>query len=242
MRTILVQPQSVCASESKLALICKHRGWNLVHHGDADLKVWLSDDVHLADGWINNHGVAINKNLVNEAFGIVFEYPIEADPESADGWVVRKRLGHGIHGELVQCPCPKQQGFCYQQILTNHPNESWMEEFRMDVYGNYFLNTRKLLEKGRLGFPTASRRNASFDFDCGLQMFEWWEAGGLLRFCKLIGMGFGSLDVIRHLDGRIYVIDATTNTAPPTMSWHKNLTLEKYLEISAQYFEEGLLK
>lgn len=239
MKTVLVQPVKNCTDESKLALIVKHLGWKIVSDGVSDVKVWLSDGIHFADGWINNHGLAINKNLVNTAFGIVFEYAVEADPTLANGWIVKKRLGHGVHGETVLSPTSRQRGFCYQKLLTNNFDELWMEEFRIDVYGNRFLNTRKLLEKGKFGFPLSSRRNASFEFNCGLEMFERWETGKLSRFCKLIGMGFGSLDVIRHLDGRLYVIDATTNTAPPTMSWHKNLTLEKYLDVSADYFKTG---
>lgn len=243
MKTVLVQPQANCASESKLALIVKHLGWNLVYHGDVsqmDLKVWLSDEVQLDRSFINNRCVTITKQLVNDLHRFVFNYDVEIDPEVHDGLCIRKRLDHGTHGIVTRCPQNRQSGFCYQKLLTNSPGESWMEEFRMDIFGTEILNTRKQLEKDGSGFPLASRRNSSFDFNCGLEMFSPIELNQIHRLHRMLGMDFGSFDVIRHGDGFIYVIDATTNTAPPTISWHKNITLDQYLETSAKYFECGL--
>lgn len=241
MKTILVQPQVNCASESKLALICRHRGWRIVHHGEADLNVWLSDEPQYDRSFINRRLLKITKQLVNDVHVPVFGYAVGVDPETHDGHCVRKRLDHGTHGTVIQCPQKRQPGFCYQKLLTNHPEKTWLEEFRMDRYGLEILVTRKLLEKGPDGFPLASRRNASFTFDCGQDKFTEREAICLRFCCTIIGLDFGSLDVIRDLDGRIYIIDATTNTAPPTMSWHKNVTLEHYLDVSAIYFERGLM-
>lgn len=254
MKTILVQPQANCASESKLALICKHRGWKIVHDGEADLKVWLSDEpqydrafirpskLMLIDRrlFINRRLHAITKQTVNDVHVPVFGYGVGVDPETHDGPCVRKRLDHGTHGKVIQCPEKRQRGFCYQKLLTNSPGDT-MEEFRLDIYGPEILNTLKYLQKDAVGFPPAKRQNASFDFNVGLGMFSPEEVNCLRRFSMIIGLGFGSLDVIRHRDGLLYVIDATTNTAAPTISWYRNTTMEHYLAVSAAYFERGLL-
>lgn len=240
MKTILVQPQANCASESKLALIVKHLGWNLVYHGKSDLKVWLSDEVQPDRSFINHRYCKITKQLVNDAHRLAFGYEVGVDPENYDGLCVRKRLDHGTHGKVILCPQNRQRGFCYQKLLTNSPGDT-MEEFRLDIYGPVILNTLKHLEKDVGGFPPATRQNASFDFNVGLGMFSLEELNRLRRFNRFIGLGFGSLDVIRHLDGLLYVIDATTNTAAPTMSWYRNTTMEHYLDVSAVCFGDGLL-
>lgn len=240
MTTILVQPQANCVSESKLALICKRKGWAISHHGESDLKVWLSDEPQYDRSFINRRLHTITKQTVNDVHVPVFGYEVGVDPETHDGPCVRKRLDHGTHGKVIQCPQNRQRGFCYQKLLTNSDGDT-MEEFRLDIYGPEILNTLKHLQKDVGGFPPAKRRNASFDFNVGLGMFSPEEVNCLRRFNTVIGLGFGSLDAIRHTDGRLYVIDATTNTAPSTISWCRNTTMEHYLDVSAAYFERGLM-
>lgn len=241
MKTILVQPQRNCTTESKAAQIINHLGWKLVHDGEADLKLWLSDAIQPDHSYKNSRDFPIEKAMVNRMFEMAFKYPVGVNPMLHNGPAIRKRPDHGTHGEVIQCPTARLNGFCYQKLLTNHPEEDWMDEFRVDVYGPKFLNTRKRLRKGRFGFPLSSRENDSFEFDCGMNMFSNAELINLWLFCMGIGLEFGSLDVIRHLDGKIYVIDATTNTGIPTISWHRNADLKKYLDVSAEYFQRGLL-
>lgn len=239
---VLVLPQSDTASESKLALILKTLGCRIVHAGGAELSIWHSDLECEQEKWINHRSIAINKARVSSVFGDIFGYPILVNPETHQGPCVEKQLDHGTHGTVVVCPSQWRPSRCYQRLITNNPTQPWLEEWRLDIFDKDILATLKRLDKGPHGFPLASRRNASFEFNVDIQYeFSPRERTNIFTFCHAIGLQYGSLDALRDLDGRLYIIDATVNTAPPTMSWHKNTTMEKYLAVSAEFFHNAFL-
>ena len=171
----------------------------------------------------------------------MFGYEIDVIPECYVGLAVSKIQGHQRHGSVVRCPVAFPRGDrVYQKLLTNHPEETWMEEWRLDIYGHVenSLLTRKQLQKNSLGFPGPQRKPGWFHFNVPLaEAFTDPELASLEEFREAIRMDYGSLDVIRHEDDKIYVIDATTATTCPNPEWHGNCTEDQYLRRSSEAFE-----
>ena len=242
--TALVLPRESLTTDSKLAKILACLGWKVVVDSgtkdDRPIRIWHSDEVHDKSGWINHRRTAIDKARVNEVFEQVFHYPIGVTPHNHHGLVIEKIPGHQKHGKVVECPRMPKSGYVYQKLITNHPKESWLEEWRIDLFGNSCLITRKQLDKDSNGFPGPERRVGMFTFDVPIEdAFTDPEILRLALFARKIGMEYGSLDALRDLDNRLYIIDATTVTACPNPIWHGNVTEHMYVKRSAEKFKEA---
>jgi len=243
--TCLVHPRESLTTDSKLAKILACLDWKAVVDSgtkdDRPIRIWHSDEAHDKSGWINHRRFKIDKARVNDVFEQVFHYPISVDPRAAYyPVVVEKIFGHQTHGKVVKCPCGPRKDRVYQKLITNHPKESWLEEWRIDMFGNSCLVTRKQLDKDAFGFPGPERRAGAFTFDVPIaDAFTDTEILRLALFARKIGMEYGSLDALRDLDGRLYVIDATTQTACPNPLWHGNVTEHMYVKRSAEKFKEA---
>ncbi len=242
--TALVLPRESLTSDSKLAKILACLGWKAVVDSgtkdDRPIRIWHSDEAHDKSGWINHRRVKIDKARVNDVFEQVFHYPIGVDPRYHSGLAIRKVLGHQQHGHIVPCPRAIENERVYQKLVTNHPKESWLEEWRIDLFGNSCLVTRKQLDKDANGFPGPERRAGAFTFDVPIEdAFTDPEILRLALFARKIGLEYGSLDALRDLDGRLYIIDATTVTACPNPIWHGNVTEHMYVKRSAEKFKEA---
>lgn len=244
--TVLVFPREQFTSDSKLAKILNFLGWKITHDRTStpDLAIWHSDEAFecLDNPVVNCREKSIDKARVNEVFEKVFGYPIGVDPWAYNGLAVEKILGHQKHGVVVRCPCAPKRDRVYQKLIVNHPDESWLEEWRIDLYGNSFLLSRKQLDKGPNGFRNPEPRPGAFHFDVKDKIFDDSEMLKIALFTKRIGLDYGSLDALRDLDGRLYIIDATTQTSCPNPMWHGNATEHQYIKRSAAMFEEAFGK
>jgi hypothetical protein len=169
----------------------------------------------------------------------VFGYSVTVDPRTYEGLVVEKIEGHNKHGVVriapLRRPHPER---IYQKLITNCPLSDYMVEFRVDVYGDQWIWSRKEMIKGSKGFPNPGRTGRSTEFDVpSLSEVSPLELLFIYLFLKQIGMEYGSLDVIRDLDDRIYVIDATVNVGIPRSRWLIDCSIEKYIKTSAETFE-----
>ena len=238
---IQLEPMNKFSSASKLAMILHWLEWEASSH-NPDVKLWITDAAFDDSKFYNWRKRDMNKRMLNEAFESVFGYRIGIDPQRHVGPAVEKPLGHGIHGKVVQCPkCPVGD-MAYQLLLSNR-NDGWTDEYRLDIFCNEIIVTLKHQKLQRSGIPQERRTDGSSEYDLVLgEHFYPQEQRKIVEFCKHVGMDYGSLDAIRHRDGRLYIIDATCNVGVPEMSWHRNLTMDKYLERQAQAFERNFSK
>ncbi len=239
-----VYPGETFVSESKLAKILGHLGCGTSTAKPANLTVWHSDkpcDLIRKSVVVNRRDFMLDKHLLGLVFKMVFGYPISVQPEDHFGYVVRKIAGHEKHGEVVQCP-RNRDSMVYQRLITNHPDKSWVEEWRVDIYGSELLVTRKEIEKNRFGFPIKERKPFAFQFDVPVtDAFSSPEIELIQKLNRGLVLEYGSLDAIRDLDGRLYIIDATTETSCPNPVWHANCTGSQYIAKSAACFEDAFL-
>ena len=238
--TILIEPIAKFVSSSKLALMLKHLGWQVVHEIDVpDVWLWITDDRQPDPVFYNWRQIAMNKQVVNDVFKAVFGYEVGVDPELHVGKAVEKKLDHGTHGRVVSCPKSPQAGNAYQKLMANR-SDGWLDEYRLDVFRSEMIVSLKHQVLQKNGIPQAQRTADSSEFDVAIaDHFSDEEQGRLSDFCVEIGLDYGALDVVRHEDGRLYVIDATTNIGMPQIEWYKNLTLEQYIQRQASTFERN---
>jgi hypothetical protein len=235
---ILLAPINKFSHESKLALILKHLNWEIVSH-DPDINFWITDGKQPDPLYYNWRLVAMDKCVVNDVFDLVFGYPVEVDPEIYNGLAVQKRLNHGTHGTVIRCPTTYQGEMAYQKLLTNR-TDGFTDELRIDVFLSELLISLKHQVVNNRGMPQVERTVGSTEFDVPLaSVLTLDELQKVVSFCAEIGLDYGGLDAIRHVDGKLYIIDATANVGMPRMEWHQNLTLEKYLSREAELFERN---
>lgn len=238
MKRILCHPINKVSDDSKLSRIIKHLGWQRVDDFPCNAAFWVTDSIQANRVYHNHREMAIDKVRVGYCFDQVFGYPVAINPEHHKGVAVEKRLDHGTHGRVVFCPKKRDPDMCYQKLVGNMDGRTHLEELRIDWFGKDFLVTVKYQRKQQSGMPQQERENGSSVFDVRKDyVLTGQEEGLLAKFCDLIRIDYGSLDAIRHHDGRLYIIDATTNTGMPHMEWHKNLTEQKYLDRNCEMFE-----
>lgn len=154
--------------------------------------------------------------VMEEAFG----YPLSVDPLRFEGDAVEKGEGNGVHdGRLVQCPLIPAPGKTYQRVIKTESADGWAYDLRTACVG------RKPVAVYVKKKPAASRfsiQNTSVAVKAPQDVFSPQEIAQLQRFCEVMRLDWGGLDVLReHATGRLYVVDVNkTDTGPAVvLSW-----------------------
>lgn len=155
---------------------------------------------------INYKCTDISKDKVEELFAAVFGYSSLVDPFVYQGECVEKNTINGKHdASIIVCPIPsKKKGYIYQKLINDTENGMALN-YRVPVFGN------------SIPFLTQRYKPLSDRFDCTEsarlvdlhKAFTQDEIVKILKFCRLLGLDYGELDVMRDKgDGRIYILDA----------------------------------
>jgi hypothetical protein len=163
-----------------------------------------------------NFGAAdLSKSAVASAFEQAFGYPLRLDPELGTGPAVEKGEANGVHdGRIVTLPCPPRPGKVYQRLVDTTAPDGMVEDLRTPTL---------------LGRPMAvfikrrppDRRFSNDNVECLLrdpgEVFSDAERAAIARFCAILDLQWGGLDILRDAqDGRIYIVDANrTDMGPP---------------------------
>ncbi len=159
----------------------------------------------------------ISKERVNDAFAEAFGYPLAVDPLTHDGPCVEKSDDNALHdGRIVSCPIPERRiGYVYQRLVDNRTGDSHVVDLRLPVIGStlpfVYLRSRPVDRRFRSG-------NESVEMAHVYGIFDREEVLAILRFCQLLQLEYGELDILRdRADGRLYVVDANnTPYGPPS--------------------------
>jgi hypothetical protein len=172
-----------------------------------------ADAARLPTTAINRACVDISKSTVDTAWAAASSYSISVDPTSFEGQMVVKPEGNGVRGgHIVRGPiADRRAGFVYQMLVDC-------------LIGDRIETTRPMVFGGRL-LVVYHKRRAAQDWFAGLEQvavvapadcYSSEEVGTLVRFCALIGMDYGELDVVRDSHSRlIYVVDANRTPIKP---------------------------
>lgn len=187
-----------------------------------DNSTFAEDDQQLAriaaSGPVVNHAcVDISKNRVNEVFEKAFGYPLGIDPRTYIGPCVEKSDENARHdGRIITCPIPTtREGWSYQRVIDNVRDDGRIMDIRIPVVA-------RVIPFAYLRFRPVGRRFGSGNEEVAIgQLYDLLsqdEVHDVLRFCELLGLDYGELDVLRDRgDGRLYIVDANpTPWGPPS--------------------------
>lgn len=192
-------------------------------HGEAEIG-FLGDGSTICtpppkfDGirFLNSNCLNISKSYVDKCFYDAFGYSLSVDPQHGIGPCVRKSEKNYTHdGVILQRPIPlREPNMVYNILVNNSCGPTLIEDLRVVVIGKriplVFVRRR----------PIAERFSDDDVYVCptaATEVFDLSEIHSLIRFCEMIGMDFGELDVLRNKDeeNRLYVVDANRTPASP---------------------------
>jgi hypothetical protein len=162
----------------------------------------------------------LSKSTVAKAFEQAFGYSLAIDPEqgqSSDGadTCVEKGEANGVHdGRIVTLPCRPVPGKVYQKLIDNRAPAGLMEDLRTPTFKGQPL---LVFIKRRPEAARFSNDNSACLLARVEDVFSAEEIAAIGRFCTLLKLDWGGLDILRDArDGRIYIVDANrTDMGPP---------------------------
>ncbi len=167
---------------------------------------------------LNFGATDVSKSRVGAAFAEAFGYPLTIDPMRHAGPAVEKSENNGAHdGRIVTCPTPPRADRVYQRVVDNRcaARPGLVEDMRTPTVGGrppvVFLKRRRASER----FANA---NSEVVMARPEDVYTPVELDRISTFCRLLGLDWGGLDVLRDAhDGRLYIVDANkTDMGPPT--------------------------
>jgi hypothetical protein len=157
----------------------------------------------------------LSKSRVAAAFEESFGYALALDPRTGTGMCVEKGEANGIHdGAVVTRPCHPKPGKVYQHLVDNRGTDGLVEDLRTPTVG------------GKPVCVYVKRRDVGHRFsndnsECWLrtvdETFSAAEITSIERFCAILELDWGGLDILRDAtSGLIYIVDANrTDMGPP---------------------------
>ena len=163
----------------------------------------------------------IRKSRVDRAFEAVFGYGLPIDPLTHQGVILRKSERNGPHDAvLLDGPLQSvEEGYVYQRLVT---------------YASVYVNYRPVDNRFQ-PLPVASA------YCSPTEAFSAAERENISRFCGLMGLDFGALDVLRDSDGRMYICDCNNTPTGPSEKLSRSDQLRVSAEI-AREFEAAFLR
>jgi hypothetical protein len=157
----------------------------------------------------------LSKSAIAAAFEQAFGYALALDPTFGSGVCVEKGEANGIHdGAIVSLPCAPKAGKVYQRLVDNRAPDGLVEDLRTPTVGG---NPVCVYIKRR----DVDRRFSNDNSECWLrpveEVFSAEEIAAIGRFCAILKLDWGGLDILRDASsGLIYIVDANrTDMGPP---------------------------
>jgi hypothetical protein len=191
---------------------------------NADLIIYFQDITHgdpgvlhsIKDKKVLNIGCTdISKNKVDEVHLQVFGYNTFIDPTKHQGAAVRKSDINALHdGEIIQCPIAQaDSGSVYQVLLDNVYDENYVVDYRVPVIGHQIPLVYKKFKEHRVRFTNEVHHATMHNTE---DVFSADEQALILRFAQAMNVEFCEFDILRHADGRLFIIDVNkTPYGPP---------------------------
>lgn len=188
-------------------------------------EIWMhfEDRTHSEAVSLPNDGVPrwnfdahdLSKSRVAAAFEEAFGYSLALNPRQHEGFAVEKGEANGIHdGRIVTLPCEPKPGKVYQKLIDNRGDDGLMEDLRTPTVNGMpalvFIKRRP--EQVRFSNDNTQCWLRRVD-----EIFSREEVTAISRFCKILNLDWGGLDILRdRTSGLIYIVDANrTDMGPP---------------------------
>lgn len=180
-----------------------------------DDSTWSPAAAAFAGPTINYGCRDISKSNINRIFEAVFGYPLGIDPLIWTGAAVEKAETNSLHdGRIVQCPTRPLSGRCFQRLIETSTGGQVID-FRTACVASepvaVWLKTRG--EDNRF----ASGANFTVSSHPPAAVFASEELQLIVAFNAAIGLEWGTLDILRGRDDRIYIVDVNKTDVGPVL-------------------------
>lgn len=188
---------------------------------------------------INYNCRDISKKKVSEVFRKVFGYSLLVNPKLYKGKYVRKGNVNSLHnGEILSKPENPKKGYIYQ-VFVNTQVKDELVELRVPVIGKkipfVYLKYRPI--DNRFG-----SKNNRVELVDALRVISKKEYQMIIKFCHIMGLDCGELDVLRDSKTKkLYIVDANNTPTSPTFK----LPMSDYkmaLHLMSNAFKEAFLQ
>jgi hypothetical protein len=187
----------------------------------------VSDRCRVAIAWLPRGETPPDEPCINRAadadkhrlavhFDHVFRYPLGVDPRYYAGEIVQKSLRNGAHdGQVLRSPVSTlSDNAVYQHLIDNRTCGNRIIDLRVPVIGGLspicWIKCRPI-EK-RFAAQSEWARPAT-----PAELFSQAEQRLLTRFCEVVHLEYGELDVLRDVQSdSIYVVDVNPTPYPLT--------------------------
>jgi hypothetical protein len=213
-----------------------------------DVVLYFEDITHGSSSALNTHypnQFIINKNCtdiskknVDQIHLKIFGYNTTIDPTSYAGIAVEKSDENALHdGRKVNCPINEpRHSAIYQLLIDNDFDEQYVVDYRVPVIQFQIPLVYKKFKKKEVRFTN----EVSFsEMHEPLSIFSHEELNKIGEFAKAMSAEFCELDVLRHSDGRIFVIDVNKTPYGPPAGLKEN---KKAVELLTAAFQRAFLK
>jgi len=246
---ILFYPEMV-RETNKVWQCCKANGhtfhndpskpYHIVFYWSYTKTIWRPDKFYLKllaeDQLIVNNGCRnIGKDYVELVFESVFGYSSCVNPKIHRGKIVEKTIKQDNKAEIsiVNCPRKSRRGFIYQKVLD---------------FG--CIDFRVFVGSGKAQFVLLKYKTEN-SFKNNINKIEFSELKGIFSsdeitninaFIFSFGLDFGEIDVLRHKDGKIYIIDVNNIAGRGAFLKFDEPERTKYLKIFHDTFQQTIDK
>ncbi len=184
----------------------------------------------------------ISKEYVDKVFLESFGYGLTIDPGTYRGTYIKKTNQNAMHfGEIHAAPSTPEKGFVYQKLIDNKTDEHSVTDIRTFIFGNDipFTLYRKRSIDDRFNDDTVIARHVATD-----AAFTTEEKASIIRFCRVFGLDYGELDVLRdNIDGKIYIVDVNNTPSGPHSGIHMGeKDYDRFLSNMANAFDVMAMK
>lgn len=203
---------------------------DITHGSTASLKK------HYKNYCLNENCVDISKRHVDQIHLRVFGYNTFVDPTEFTGNAVQKSDTNALHdGKIINCPVEEVfEGSVYQILLDNQVDDAFVVDYRVPVMRKVIPLVYKKFKPIAVRFTndvshsTIHKTNDEFTFE---------EQQKIIAFAAEMKADFCELDIIRHNDGRIFIIDVNkTPYGPPSGLKEKDLAVSLLSEAFQKVF------
>jgi len=162
--------------------------------------------------------------------------------EPEEGMAVAKPNNSRGHGYAVRWPAVLRKGYSYSRLLTNHPDKPWVEEWRCAFFRNEMVLTRTKRMKQSTGMPRAMRIPSTSEYNVPVNLvMDNGEFNHVRDLCRFMGVDYGELDLMRDLDGKLYVLDVNSCPSGPSFCSFTPKDFYRIVPTEAEYFARNFL-
>lgn len=163
---------------------------------------------------INEYCLDISKKTVEKMFKKVFGYGLTINPQKYKNSYVKKSNLNAKHdGKIYTKLQTPKNGYVYQKVINNQ-----LEDMILDFRVPYIMGTIPFVYLKYRPLKTRfSNTNSYVNLSTTKEIFSNSEIVKISKFCKLMGVDYAELDILRDGDnGKIYIADVNnTPSGPP---------------------------